>query len=156
MDAEALRALELPAILERLAARAATDLGAGRARALAPSPDPDEVRARQALTAEAVALLDAAEEPALGGIVDIAPAAERAGRDGLLGPAELRAIARTVAVAVEARAALGRTSSVLLAELAEPIDPTLATLAAELDRCVEEDGSDLRDTASPLLRRLRT
>jgi DNA mismatch repair protein MutS2 len=156
MDAEALRALELPAILERLAARAATDLGAGRARALAPSPDPDEVRARQALTAEAVALLDAAEEPALGGIVDIAPAAERAGRDGVLGPAELRAIARTVAVAVEARAALGRTTATLLTDLSDPIDPTLATLAVELDRCVEEDGSDLRDTASPLLRRLRT
>jgi DNA mismatch repair protein MutS2 len=156
MDAEALRALELPAILERLAARAATDLGAVRARALAPSPDPEEVRARQALTAEAVALLDAAEEPTLGGIVDIAPAAERAGRDGVLGPADLRAIARSVAVAVEARAALGRTSATLLAGLAEPIEPSLAALAAELDRCVEEDGSDLRDTASPLLRRLRT
>ncbi|HTR33755.1 MAG TPA: hypothetical protein VMH47_07750, partial [Gaiellaceae bacterium] len=61
MNAEALSALELPAILERLAAAAATDLGAGRARTLAPSPDAGEVRARQSLTAEAVALLDAAE-----------------------------------------------------------------------------------------------
>ncbi|HVU76310.1 MAG TPA: hypothetical protein VHC67_01920, partial [Gaiellaceae bacterium] len=155
MDAEARRALELPAILDRLAAQAATDPGAERARALEPSPDADEVRARQALTAEAVALLDAAEEPALGGITDIGPAAERAGRDGVLGPAELRAIARTIEVAVEARAALGRTNAVLLNELAEPIEPALSSLAAELDRCVEEDGSDLRDSASPLLRRLR-
>ena len=30
-----------------------------------------------------------------------------------------------------------------------------APLAEEIARCVEEDGSDLRDTASPLLRRLR-
>ena len=35
------------------------------------------------------------------------------------------------------------------------VDRKLGPLAKELDRIVEDDGSDLRDNASPLLRRLR-
>ncbi|HEY6963369.1 MAG TPA: hypothetical protein VI408_15900, partial [Gaiellaceae bacterium] len=153
MDAEAREALELPAILERLAAAAATDLGAARARALAPSPDADEVRARQALTAEAVALLDAADDPPLAGIVDVRPAVERAEREGVLGPRELRAVSVSIRVAVSARSAL---SPPLLAEIAAAIDPALLHVADDVDPCIEDDGSDLRDTASPLLRKLRT
>ena len=42
-----------------------------------------------------------------------------------------------------------------LRELAAGIDPALRALADELERAVEDDGSDLRDTASPMLRRLR-
>jgi DNA mismatch repair protein MutS2 len=40
-------------------------------------------------------------------------------------------------------------------ELLAPVDGALRPLAAEVERRVEDDGSDLRDTASPLLRRLR-
>jgi len=157
VNAEALSALELPAILERLAAAAATDLGAGRARTLAPSSEPDEVRARQSLTAEADGLLDAAEEPALAGATDVGSAVERSEREGVLAPAELRAIAADVRVGIDARAKLEeqRALAPLLAELAQPVDPGLAPLAEEIDRCVEDDGSDLRDTASPKLRQLR-
>ena len=54
----ALDVLEFPAIRERIAAAAATDHGAELAHALTPSPDPGEVTRRQALTAEAIALLD--------------------------------------------------------------------------------------------------
>ena len=157
MDAEAHVALELPAILGRLAAAAATELGAGRARALTPSADVGEVRWRQALTAEAVALLDAAADPPLAGVTDITAAVDRSERDGVLGPAELRAIAISVRVAVDGRRVLleRRDLAPLLADVAEPIDPASIAVAEEIDRCVEEDGSDLRDTASPLLRRLR-
>jgi dsDNA-specific endonuclease/ATPase MutS2 len=35
------------------------------------------------------------------------------------------------------------------------VDPTVAPLADGISRCIEEDGSDVRDNASPLLRRLR-
>jgi DNA mismatch repair protein MutS2 len=84
VDAEAHVALELPAILGRLAAAAATELGAAHARALTPSADADEVRRRQALTAEAVALLDAAADPPLAGVTDITAAVERSERDGVL------------------------------------------------------------------------
>src|SRR5699024_7625496 len=123
-----------------------------------PSPDAGEVEARQRLTAEAVALLDAAVEPALAGISDIAPFADRAEREGVLGPGELRLVATSVRVAVAAREALAsqRELAPLLAEIATAIEPSLIRVADDVDRCVEEDGSDLRDTASPLLRRLRT
>ncbi len=148
----ALELLEFPAIVERLAAATATPQGAARAVALEPSGDAVEVARRQALTAEAIALLDEAAEPSLAGAVDVSAAAERAARYGMLAPGELRDVARTVAVGVAAR---GSLASPLLAEIAAGIDPALAALAEAIDRAVEEDGSDLRDSASPRLRSLR-
>ena len=58
MDATALETLEFPAIRDRVAGATSTEAGAGLAHALAPSGDPEEVMRRQALTAEAIALLD--------------------------------------------------------------------------------------------------
>ena len=156
MDAEAREALELPALLERLAASCSTDPGGDLARRLEPSPDEAEVRARHLLTSEAVALLDAAEEPDLRGLRDVRAAAARAAREGLLEPAALRAVATAIRVALAARAALaGSTRAPRLAELAARADPALAPVADRIDDAVEADGSDLRDSASPLLRRLR-
>jgi DNA mismatch repair protein MutS2 len=157
VDAEAHVALELPAILAKLAAAAATELGVERALALSPSPSVEDVRRRQALTGEAVALLDGAVDPPLAGVTDITAPVERAERDGVLGPADLRAVSVAVRVSVEARRVLleRRDLAPLLAGVAEPIDPTTTTVSEQIDRCIEEDGSDLRDTASPLLRRLR-
>jgi len=157
MNGEALAALELPAITGRLATASSTELGAERAGSLLPAIELDEVVARQALTAEAVALLDAAQGPVLGGIADVRDAAARAERDGLLGPSELRAITTAIRVALAARRSVAeqRALAPLLAGSLASIDPALAPVADELDRCIEEDGSDVRDTASPLLRRLR-
>jgi len=157
MDVDALVALELPAITARLATAASTELGSERARTLEPVTEVDAVVARQALTAEGVALLDAAVDPPLAGIADLRPAVVRAQREGTLAPAELRAIGTAVRVALEARRIVGEQRSLapLLHELLSEIDPGLAPRADEIDRCIEEDGSDVRDTASPLLRRLR-
>jgi DNA mismatch repair protein MutS2 len=157
MNTEALAALELPAITGRLAAASATELGAERAGALRPATETAEVVARQALTAEAVALLDAAQEPSLAGIADVRQAAARAERDGILGPGELRAIGTAIHVGLAARRAVGEQRSLapLLHDRLTSIDPALAPVADEIDRCIEEDGSDVRDTASPELRRLR-
>ena len=155
MDA-ALEALEFPAIAERLAGLASTSRGEELARALAPSPEPQEVARRQALTAEAVALLDEAAEPPLERVATCArrPSSPRA--EGALagGPAR---VATTVRGGLALRGALDESAETapLLRALAEPVDRSLATLADGVERCVEEDGSDLRDTASPLLRRLR-
>src|SRR5437879_13852838 len=107
MNGEALAALELPAITGRLATASSTELGAERARALLPAVGPAEVDARQALTAEGVALLEAAQEPSLAGIADVREAAARADREGLLGPAELRAIATAIHVGLAARRIVG-------------------------------------------------
>jgi len=157
VNAQSLAALELPAIVERLAAAAETEHGAGLARALSPSPDPDEVAGRQALTAEAVSLLEAAAEPSLAGIADVRSAVERAERGGLLAPGELRTCARAIRVALEARRVLGDAagSAPLLQALLDSLPGSLDTVAGSVERAVEEDGSDLRDSASPLLRRLR-
>jgi DNA mismatch repair protein MutS2 len=157
MNGEALAALELPAITGRLSTASSTELGAERARALLPATEPAEVVARQALTAEAVALLDAAQEPSLAGIADVREAVARADREGILGPAELRAIATAIRVGLAARHSVGEQRSLapLLHERLASIDPALSPVADEIDRCIEEDGSDVRDTASPLLRQLR-
>ena len=152
MDAAALAALELPAIVDRLATFAATDFGVTRARGLEPSGDPAVVAQRHALTSAAVAALDADAAPELAGIRDVRAAVERSSRGGLLRPDELRAIAVSVRVALEAKRVVREP---LLAELLEPVDPALGGLADEVDRRVEEDGSDVRDNASPLLRKLR-
>jgi DNA mismatch repair protein MutS2 len=157
MNGEALAALELPAITGRLATASSTELGAERARALLPATELADVVVRQALTAEAVALLDAARDPSLAGIADVREAAARADRDGMLGPQELRAIATAIAVALEARRIVAEQQALapLLHERLAEVDPGLAPVAGEIDRCIEDDGSDVRDTASPLLRRLR-
>src|ERR1700693_5315079 len=147
-----LDALEFPAVVERLATASATAHGEAFARALAPPPDPAEVARRQALTAEVVALLDMSAEPPLDGISDVRDDADMAGRGGTLGTEALRRVADTVAGGLRARGALG-SEAPLLSELAALIDPALAPLVEEIGRAVEEDGSDLRDTASPALRR---
>jgi DNA mismatch repair protein MutS2 len=154
---DALATLELPAILDRLAAATGTARGAELARSLEPSPDPEEVARRQALTAEAVTLLDEAAEPPLAGIRDVRAAASHAGRGGVLAPGALADVAQTISGALATRAALEAAAELAprLAELAAPIDLSLRPLAGELARGVEEDGSDLRDTASATLRRLR-
>src|SRR5207237_2221093 len=79
VDPQALQLLEFPAIRERLAAMTATSHGAEAARTLDPSSDGAEVTRRQALTAEAIALLNIAAEPPLEGIHDVREAAARAG-----------------------------------------------------------------------------
>ncbi len=117
---------------------------------------PGEVAHRQALTAEAIGLLDTADEPPLDGIRDVREAAALAARGGVLTTRALRDVAATVGGALRARAALDGADAVpLLCELAAAIDTSLAPLVKAIDRAVEPDGSDLKDNASPRLRKLR-
>jgi DNA mismatch repair protein MutS2 len=68
----------------------------------------------------------------------------------------LREVADTIGGALRARAALdAHEEAPLLRELAAEIDPGLAPVAKSIDRAVEPDGSDLKDNASPRLRKLR-
>jgi DNA mismatch repair protein MutS2 len=157
MDADALDAVEFPAVLELVARATVTPYGEALVHALRPSSDAAEVARRQALTAEAIALLDDSAEPPLVGIHDVRADAAHAGRGGVLAPAALRRIASAIDGALRARAALGeqQDEAPLLHEIAEAIEPGLRATADELGKRVEEDGSGLRDAASPLLRRLR-
>jgi len=155
VDANALEVLEFPAIRERVAGAAATEHGAVLAAELEPSPDPVEVAQRQALTAEAIALLDESLEPPLEKISDVRDQVAHAALGGALSPQALRRVSDTATGSLRARAALDEAAAPLLRELAAAVDPTLATVAKAIDRAVEEDGSDLRDNASPKLRKLR-
>jgi DNA mismatch repair protein MutS2 len=106
VDAHALDALEFPAILERLANATATSRGEELARALVPSAEVDEVARRQALTDEAIALIEVSAEPPLEGIHDVRAAAAHAARGGVLATDALSRIAATIAGGVRARTAL--------------------------------------------------
>jgi DNA mismatch repair protein MutS2 len=157
VNGDALGALEFPAIVERLAAATATSRGAELVRALAPSADLAEVARRQAITAEAVALLEISAEPPLDGIHDVRAAAALAARGGVLTPDVLGRIAATITGGLRTRAAVESEEGLAprLCEIAAGVDRRLGPLAKEIGRVVEDDGSELRDNASPLLRRLR-
>ncbi len=157
MDESALESLQFPAITARLAAATETSYGEQLAHALVPSGDPEEVARRQALTAEVTALFELSAEPPLQGIHDVRVSAEHAERGGALSPVALAEIATTVVGGINARTALDLEASVapLLAGIAGSIEPSLRAVADEIARCVEEDGSDVRDNASPTLRKLR-
>ena len=156
MDPRALELLELPEILERLAAVAVSEPGKHRCLALEPAADVDEVRRRQALTTETVRLLEESAEPELAEVRDVRHAVEIAARGSTLDTATLRAIAVSIDAAIAARAAVEPVDDVHgLRELVRRIEKSLGEVSEPIRRAVEDDGSDLRDGASPALRRLR-
>ncbi|HEX6725467.1 MAG TPA: hypothetical protein VF073_09530 [Gaiella sp.] len=156
MDPRALELLELPEILDRLAAAAASDAGKQRCLALEPAARPDEVDRRQGLTHEAIGLIEQSAEPELADVRDVRHAAEVAARGSALDPAALRSVALAIDTAIAARATIEATGAAPgLAELAGLVDTTLSHVSEPITRAVEHDGSDLRDDASPALRRLR-
>ena len=104
MERHALELLELPAILERLAALAESAAGAAQAAALAPTDDVDEVVGRQALTSEAMAVLEQSAEPELADVSDVTDAAATAARGSVLDPGTLSATARSIETGLVARA----------------------------------------------------
>src|SRR5512132_1598976 len=148
MDPRALELLELPAILDRLAAVAASEPGKERCLALEPAAEPAEVARRQALTSEAVGLLEESAEPELADVYDVREAAEVAARGSTLDTATLRAIAVSIVMAIAARNAIEAVAEVPgLEQLAQCIDPMLDRVSEPIARAVEDDGSDLRDGA---------
>ncbi len=156
MDERDLKLLELPAILERLCAATASAPGRDLAARLRPDADASTVAERQARTTEAVWLLDRAEEPELAGFGELTEAVALAERGGALDAMTLSAIAKAARIGVTARRsleAIGETP--LLRAIAADIDDRLEGLADAIHSAVEADGSELRDTATPTLRRLR-
>jgi DNA mismatch repair protein MutS2 len=156
VDRHSFDVLELPAIRARLAAETAFAGGRALAEALEPSPDEDVVARRQAETAEAAYLLEVAP-PRLAGAADVRPAAAATRRGVRLQPETLAAVAQTISTALDVRRGLldAEGSAPLLARRAQAAPESLEGVAAQIQRAVEEDGSDLRDDASPKLRSLR-
>ena len=137
-----LELLELPAVLARLAAVTTSELGAVLADALRPSADGELVRLRQQQTAEAISLLEESAEPDLGGATDVSEAAELATRGSALDTRTLAQVERTIRAGVTARRAVVERADIsALMELVAAIDPSLLSVADEIGRAVEEDGS---------------
>ena len=85
--------LELPAVLEMLAAQAESELGKAAARELQPSGNTEEVRRRLTETSDAARLMTLRGSPSFSGARDIRPALERARLGGALNTRELLDIA---------------------------------------------------------------
>jgi dsDNA-specific endonuclease/ATPase MutS2 len=155
MDPRSLELLELPEILERLAAVAASEPGKHRCLALEPAADVDEVERRQALTTETVRLLEESAEPELAEVRDVRHAVEVAARGSTLDTGTLWAIAVSIDAAIAARAAVEPVDVPGLRELVRRIETSLGQVSEPIRRAAADDGSDLRGGASPALRRLR-
>jgi len=108
-------------------------------------------RDRLAETSEARALLDAGEDPPLGGVRELSASLRRASMGGVVGGHELREVGAGLAVfhAVRRFLAERREAAPRLADLAGVLEP-LPDLLGELDRCIDA-GGEVRDDASPEL-----
>jgi DNA mismatch repair protein MutS2 len=151
-----LEQLDWPEILARLRAHAATPVGRARcAERELFEPTRDGARERMAETGEARALLDAGEEPPLGGVADLDGVLRRLAAGGVLTAHELLDLGRSLA-ALHATARFVRKRRDLaprLAALADAIEeqPELeASIANGLD-----DEGEVRDAASPALAEAR-
>lgn len=112
---KSLSKLELPAVLELLAAQAVSDAAKEVCRQLIPETDLDEVNRLQEQTSAACKLISLKGSPSLGGIRDVGESLDRADRGGSLSPTELLKIASSLRVArtVKAYAETDAVSSVL-------------------------------------------
>ncbi len=88
--------LELPAVLELLAAEAVGDAARGRARSLSPATDTAEVRRRLEETTAAKDMMVVRGSPAFASVRDVRPSLDRAGLGGALNTRELLDIAKVL------------------------------------------------------------
>ena len=90
---KSLRVIELPAVLELLAAKAVSEGAKEAARALRPSGDARQVRERLAETTDAKTMLVTRGSPTFAGLKDVRASLARADRGGVLNTRELLDIA---------------------------------------------------------------
>lgn len=152
---KSLNILELPVVLDMLAAEAVTDGGKEACRSLRPSSDRLEVKNRLAETSAAKEMMVVRGSPSLSGIKDIRPSLSRADLGGSLNTIELLNIARLLQCA---RLVKGYTSDDKLGKSC--IDHLFAALHA--NRFLEEKitgsivGEDeIADSASSELANIR-
>ena len=107
---KSLMTLELPAVLELLAAQAVGDSARERAAALRPSGDAAEVRRRLAETTAAKTMMIVRGSPSFSGVKDVRPALARADLGGSLNTRELMDIAAVLQCARLVRAYLADDS----------------------------------------------
>jgi len=143
-------------VLEALASRCVSDPGRALARDLPFAPTRSETRRLLEEAREATALLVAGEPLPVAPVADVSGAIGRVGAAGVLAPIEIRELGKALEAARALRRFLAaRRSRVPALHAACSTDPTLDTLADELARAFDPDGS-LADRASPRLLELRS
>ena len=155
MDANALRTLEYPKILDRLAKHASFSAGKELALGLQPSTDIREVVRRQRGTAEARRLQQLKPRTGLQGAHDVRQFAEKAERGGILQPEELLNVASTLECARELKSSISRleTELPLLAAVVDGIEPMVKTVE-NINRSINQR-MEVTDQASPALGAIR-
>ena len=166
-DEATLATLEFPEVIEQIAAHATCEPGTARVRALRPYAERARAEEDLALVDDAVAMFQAGTVFAFGGAVDSDDAFERAAVGGVLGGAELLAIARSERALAHAAVAIRQWSDASVRDVAVDIHVErrgLASLASarsdtahltrRLETALDDDGR-LTDAASPELARLR-
>ena len=154
VNKHALAVLEFPEVLDLVAERASSELGAARVRALEPTVDAEWVRAEHARVSavrDAIAGDDAWHPEAVPDVS--APLAKLRVAGSVLAPAELAALAVLLRSARLTRDAIARSEIALLA----PIAAALVQAPAEesvLSKAIDENG-EVSDAASPALRKIR-
>jgi DNA mismatch repair protein MutS2 len=164
MNGHALRVLEYDRLRELVSRAASSDPGRERVLELEPASDGATATLLLAETAEFMQLLQAGEEPPLDGVRDIGSSLARLGVNGaVLQPAELLNIAATLATGRKVKAFFtritGRSGRSVIATV-----PLLSARASEITPLKEiedavtgalDDTGEVKDSASPELRRLR-
>ena len=159
MNAHALRVLEYPRVLELVAGRATSELGAGRVRALEPRTDRDWLEQEHARVAATRTMVQGDQPWHPEPLPDLTAALTRLRVEGaswrgtelLAGAQLLRSSRRTrEGITDERRPAVTRAVLAPFAPRLVVAKPTEDTI----ERTLQEDGS-VRDDASPTLRRLR-
>ena len=100
---KSIQTLELPRVLELLAAQAATEEGKDRCRALRPFTDPDDVQRLQKETSAACSMIVLRGTPPLSGVRPVAASLQRADMGGALNTRELLDIASLLRCARSAK-----------------------------------------------------
>ena len=100
---KSIQTLELPRVLELLAAQAATEEGKDRCRALRPFTDPDDVQRLQKETSAACSMIVLRGTPPLSGVRPVAASLQRADMGGALNTRELLDIAALLRCARSAK-----------------------------------------------------
>jgi DNA mismatch repair protein MutS2 len=150
-----LSALGFDQVRAAVAGRTRTEMGRTRAAARGFLPSADEVLASYRLVGEARALKAEPLSLPIGGLSDVRPLIDRAGRGGLLEPKELIAVTHVLFAFEKALETLRARKERLPTMLAiASAMPELEKLATRLERSFDSSG-DLSDRASPELRDAR-
>ncbi|HSY82270.1 MAG TPA: hypothetical protein VK807_10935, partial [Gemmatimonadaceae bacterium] len=153
MNVHALGVLELPRVLELVAQRATSELGAARIRRASPNPDRSWIEREQTRIVAVRALISSDDPWSPEPIPDLTSALARLRIEGTSwSGAELLSGALLLASSRRTRDAL-RAARVVLADFAERM-VVAQDQEKSIARAIDEDGT-VRDGASPLLARLR-